>query len=782
MRKTKKLLIWFWIILALAVPLFIYLKGNRNNGTRNNDNFIDSNFWSKKPSDEMIINAIYWKSWDSTAYTLWRPETCTNLSVVHIKETNWLPSTLKENTIYVLDTDKIINDLQITMSKCSAIISSLAVKTTIYSSIQKSGYDILIENKQYCVLDNLNIDWIWNGSWWTHGKNNSVLISWSTYNTLNWIISSGHMAVWIYVLYWSNYNKLFNIIWHNNWKNETRWAWVWFGKDSSYNFAYWITGYKNTDAWIWLYWATYNVICNASTFNNGRLGTFFWNDASNNIIINLKSNNNKAYWVYPNWINYYYWFIDIHSNGQNNQKNLKLYKGNDVNSKCSISYDITWSTNQNVIASLVWCKAINNSWLDTYEFTENWTFTFEYQDEWDLNFSFDFNDMINYCTQGKRTITASVDRINTYLINFIDWSRVIKSWRIDFWHDSQSMRPIDPQRTWYIFDGRHEDGKDETFNFNRPVTHDINLYTKRITWVNITFDTNWWNLIKSQMIPMWWKIPQPINPRKAWYVFDGRYISGTDEIFDFNDPIMRDINLYVKRITWVNITFNANWWNFVPNQTLPIWWKISKPVIANRIWYIFIWWYESGANEPFNFDKVIEEDLTLYAMRWLCAEWYHIESWVCVDDEKDFIDRENTYMHVQNNGKITRYGTSLANIYDDRIGITCYLNYYLDNEEALNISYIKYWTISQKLTFTSDWKKYTEYMLMKDNKMYMRWERLGNWIGRIYSWDTNIDKIIRWYEEGGMTDEKLKCIKWIENDSVLYIPTWIYFTDLSNYK
>jgi len=313
----------------------------------NNDNLLDHSFRAQNPSDEDIIDALYWSEWDTTAYTLWWPSTCTNMSVVHITTSNWLPTTLNANTIYVLDTGTIIKDVQVNMSNCSAIISSLENMTTFYSTIKKSAYEIYIDDKQYCILDNLHIDWRSNSNWGSHSKNQAVIFDhWSKYNTIHLINVHGHTPFWIWFYNGSNYNKLYNIIAYDNWETVTRWAWVGFNTNSNYNFAYWISGYSNTDAWIWMYNAHNNVVCDSITYNNWRLGLFHYNGASKNIVINFETRGNPGWNIYSSSSNYYYWTI-------NTSSSLALYQlKTGSQSNCTITYNITWSTDQNVIATL----------------------------------------------------------------------------------------------------------------------------------------------------------------------------------------------------------------------------------------------------------------------------------------------------------------------------------------------------------------------------------------------------------------------------------------------
>lgn len=178
-----------------------------------NDNFIDSTFWSQGPTDEDIINALYGFAWDTdTAYTKEWTEKC-NPSDISVVRGNTLPSTLDNNTIYVLGTAKVIIDEAIHPTKCSAIISSEADWTTIYSSVHithptqvvwminvddtsavnrtNGDYELLSNDWEYdkLILDNLHFngtyDWVWNGEIHMHDRNVWIFMYWVFNVTLN---------------------------------------------------------------------------------------------------------------------------------------------------------------------------------------------------------------------------------------------------------------------------------------------------------------------------------------------------------------------------------------------------------------------------------------------------------------------------------------------------------------------------------------------------------------------------------------------------------------------
>ena len=550
----------------------------------NNNHLLDHSFRAQNPSDDDIIDALYWSEWDPTVYTLWWPSTCTNMSVVHITTNDWLPTTLNANTIYVLDTDTIIKN-QINMSNCSAIVSSLDTKTTFYSSSTISNNYLFNNGKSNCILDNINIDWWWNGNWWTHSYNTAawVALNWWTYNTINnisvhWFYNPGLQIVN------SNYNKVNNITTYNVWREVTRWPWI-NVSSSNYNFISNFVSYSNRDAGIQPWNSSnHNVFCSGNVYNNGRFWVFFWNSPNYNILINVNSNQDN-YGLSSS--NYYYWTPS--------RSSLTLYQlKTGSQSNCTITYNITWSTDQNVIATVSWCTVTNNNWSNTYEFTENWSFTFEYT--WYSAFSFNYDDMINYCVWGMTavwTITATVDWIGTYQIKFLDWQDLLSSVRVDSWSNALWVMPSDPTKAEYYFSWRYESGANEPFDFSSAINEDIDLYARWITWMHVVFNSNWWTNVATQIIYPWEQATQPSNPTKAQYTFSWWYESGANEPFDFSSAINEDINLYAR---WIpneyTITFDANWW-IVDTATKVVSYGNTYDDLPTptRTWYIFKGWY-----------------------------------------------------------------------------------------------------------------------------------------------------------------------------------------------
>ena len=172
------------------------------------------------------------------------------------------------------------------------------------------------------------------------------------------------------------------------------------------------------------------------------------------------------------------------------------------------------------------------------------------------------------------------------------------------------------------------------------VTKDITLIAK---WSDlkytVSFNSNGGSFVSSDTVIRNNKAIKPDNPQKPAtisksYIFEGWFTSednGTtlsDSPFDFNNTkITADIILYAKwseiPITYI-ITFNSNGGSKVLEQSVIGGDKVVEPNNPSKnatlsTEYTFLNWYTSLdngntlSNQPFDFDTVITENLTLYA-------------------------------------------------------------------------------------------------------------------------------------------------------------------------
>ena len=452
-----------------------------------NDHFINSDFWSQNPSDEDIIAALYWSEWDSTAYSLWWPGLCINMNVIHVFTDDWLPTSLSENTIYVLEVESLFLQGQTMLNNCSAIISknNSEFGTKIYSSVAVWDKWILFSNwKSNIIIDNVSIDWY---SYWNSTGASILQFERSSYNTINNITLYNTNQSCLVLSQWSNYNKLNNAHIYNAQR-----YWISFSANSNNNTMNNVQVYNNnlttkSYAVYILGWSTKNVFNNALVYNN-----IYWvylnqtrDNYFNNVLLynNLKSRNaglkeNYYYWdrvsdwdtatvwsssdfseldrnkwsitqidlswdyattpvdeegtyLYDlkapigdaRWVKqfldfswYRYWDSirtqeqpvaydwDTLINRWNYNQNLYIWQRIDgssytsdfIDPVCEIEYNITWLTNQDVIAILTWCSEEITETDMSYTFTGNWQHLFVFQDlAWNTNWEWAVVDWID---------------------------------------------------------------------------------------------------------------------------------------------------------------------------------------------------------------------------------------------------------------------------------------------------------------------------------------------------------------------------------------------------
>jgi hypothetical protein len=373
MNNTKKLFLFLWAFFMIFLIWFFIKSIDKVNATtrtlywwtvtRDNNNFINQEFWAGDPSDEDIIKALYGSGSEGSAYTRnWDSNSCNQWSMT-VTEIGTLPATLSANTVYILTGEQIIQNSYITMASCSAIISKNITGTTIYSSttINSSYWMLYAYYKENIILDNISIDGEANWSWSPHNKNRRwIWLYNSDNNTIHKVKSFNHEYYWIHLSYGADYNTISHAETYNN-----NYYWIYFEYwDSStyyneilnsniYNNRYgiYITSdnnninnsqvYNNTSYWLFIDWSWNNAINNSLFYNNDSDGihistsltakntinnSHIFNNASYGLYISSPGNviNNTKIYNNTNWsyvlssTNKYYWVNHVFENGANN--------------------------------------------------------------------------------------------------------------------------------------------------------------------------------------------------------------------------------------------------------------------------------------------------------------------------------------------------------------------------------------------------------------------------------------------------------------------------------
>lgn len=194
--------------------------------------------------------------------------------------------------------------------------------------------------------------------------------------------------------------------------------------------------------------------------------------------------------------------------------------------------------------------------------------------------------------------------------------------------DGFAVKPIDPVKEGYTFDGWYYNGT--KFDFTTVITKDITLEARWLEtsakkWV-VTFDTAGGKYIESLNVVDGEKIEEIPTPVKDDYKFIGWYYN--NEKFDFETKITKNITLVAKwekvetkeetvKVTKYTVKFDADNGSKVTSKTVEKNNVVMKPANPTKEGYKFIGWY--NGNVEFNFKTKITKNLTLK------AKWEKIE-------------------------------------------------------------------------------------------------------------------------------------------------------------
>jgi len=180
----------------------------------------------------------------------------------------------------------------------------------------------------------------------------------------------------------------------------------------------------------------------------------------------------------------------------------------------------------------------------------------------------------------------------------------------------------------YAFGGWYTDNGtwNSPWDFNTPVTGDISLYaqwvsTSAVTYVTVSFNTNGGipELPGTKTLISGTPATEPTPVTKDGYAFGGWYTTDTNELWNFNAPVTRNIILSAM---WVEIhytvSFEANGGSPAPDPQNTNGGKIVMPPSMTKPKSAFDGWYkEAGFTNKWNFTAdTVTGDMVLYA-KWI---------------------------------------------------------------------------------------------------------------------------------------------------------------------
>ena len=204
-----------------------------------------------------------------------------------------------------------------------------------------------------------------------------------------------------------------------------------------------------------------------------------------------------------------------------------------------------------------------------------------------------------------------------------------------------------------------------------------------------------------QAVPEETKLTEPQIPTKKGYEFSGWYYDSTClDIYSFDSPVYSNFNLYAGWILYnpdnkptFTVSFNSNGGNGISSITVIQGESITEPVLQDREGYIFAGWYtDSDLTIPYDFDKPVTSNLTLYAAWRLSSD---------VDCTITFVTSGGTPIASQ----IVKYGGLIAKPEDPT---------------RVNYSFAG-WYSDPECTATYDFNS----PVINDMKLYAKWDADG---------------------------------------------------------
>ena len=397
-------------------------------------------------------------------------------------------------------------------------------------------------------------------------------------------------------------------------------------------------------------------------------------------------------------------------------------------------------------------------------------YTFKY---WSLEENGDSYDLSTKVT--KDITLYSVYDINKYTVTFIDKGKEIDKQELEA--GSLVIAPkVSMEGYTFKYWSKKENGKE--YNLNLPITRNLTLYSvyeinkynvefydndKLIKTIKVDYD----NTINSNEVP---------TVSKIGYTFTGW--TENNKNFDFTIKIKENKKLYSKYEIIKNaVIFNDE--NRITTKKVDYNNKVEKIESQGKIGYTFKYWSTTQDGEEFDFNTLITEGITLYAV-------YNINEY-----NVNFIDQGNAYGDTQK----VKYNNVAAKPETDPIkegytfkywsleenGVAYDFNTKITKDTTL---YSVYSVNNYKVSFVDNGTKYIEDETIEYNKVALKpetdpskeghtfkyWSLEEN--GVAYDFNAKITKDITLYSVYSVNNYKVSFIdngtKYIEDETIEY--------------
>ena len=397
-------------------------------------------------------------------------------------------------------------------------------------------------------------------------------------------------------------------------------------------------------------------------------------------------------------------------------------------------------------------------------------YTFKY---WSLEENGDSYDLSTKVT--KDITLYSVYDINKYTVTFIDKGKEIDKQELEA--GSLVIAPkVSMEGYTFKYWSEKENGKE--YNLNLPITRNLTLYSvyeinkynvefydndKLIKTIKVDYD----NTINSNEVP---------TVSKIGYTFTGW--TENNKNFDFTTKIKENKKLYSKYEIIKNaVMFNDE--NRITTKKVDYNNKVEKIESQGKTGYTFKYWSLTQDGEEFDFNTLITESITLYAV-------YNINEY-----NVNFIDEGNVYGDTQkvkyNNVAVkpetdpTKEGYTFKYWSLEENGTAYDFNTKITKDITL---YSVYSVNNYKVSFVDNGTKYIEDETIEYNKVAVKpetdpikegytfkyWSLEEN--GTAYDFNTKITKDITLYSVYSVNNYKVSFIdngtKYIEDETIEY--------------
>ena len=126
------------------------------------------------------------------------------------------------------------------------------------------------------------------------------------------------------------------------------------------------------------------------------------------------------------------------------------------------------------------------------------------------------------------TVTFQVDG-EAYSTAEVEWNTTVS-------------KPDDPIKEGHLFKGWQLEGA--PYDFAVPVTKDMELIAVWAETVTVTFNSDGGSLVKAATVERGEVVPEPADPTREGYTFQGWYLNGT--AYDFAHPVETDLTLVAR--------------------------------------------------------------------------------------------------------------------------------------------------------------------------------------------------------------------------------------------